>query len=377
MYYQAGNNFLSDIINLYSFPYVFPFRYFPLSAVLFVPFSLLPYGIAFILFTFITLFLNILICVVLYKLYMLIVINRTEKTEKRFFVFMSVYLMSFPVASNYVLGQINLFVSLLVLISLYTFIKYDSKNSHMLGGVLLGMSALIKPITVCMIPFLILAHYDLSKKKISLSFKKSVIRIIGFIIPLACNLIVFFLFPSLLEDFVSTNFTSKYAITANPSFSVTKLFTNFFLFYDINFDQLVIFLCVLIIIGLLAFIIYILKVPGKNTIVYGYLLGMIVMFLSYFDSWDHHLVVFTPILILIMINFPENSKTTKIYLKPGFFALSFLNLIGFGVWFLIYEYFPYNFVSTIFLFWILFGLGKHIVSENLKGDNINHENDEL
>ncbi len=192
VYYQAGNNFINDITNLYRYPYIFPFRYFPLSAVLFVPFSFLPYDTSYVLFTFINLFLNLLTCLLLYKLYKLIVDDCSEKNEKRLLTFICVYLMSFPVASNYVLGQINLYVSLMIFTSLYVFIKYDSTKSHLLGGMLLGMSAVIKPITVCMIPFLILIHYDLSNKRINLHFKKSVIRIFGFLIPLALNLIVFF-----------------------------------------------------------------------------------------------------------------------------------------------------------------------------------------
>lgn len=377
VYYQAGNNFINDITILYNFPYIFPFRYFPLSAVLFVPFSLLPYATSFVLFTTINFLLNILICTVIFKLGMLLKNDRPEKTEKRLITFISVYLMSFPVVSNYVLGQINLYVSLMILVSLYVFVQYDSPKSHTLGGVLLGMSALIKPITVCMIPFLILLHYDLPNKNFNLSLKKSFIRLTGFLMPLALNLVVFLTVPNLFEDFINTNFTGEYTITTNPSFSLTKLLTNFFLFYKIDFNQMVIFISVLIVTGVLAFLIHILKVPSKTAIVYGYLLGMIVMFLSYFDSWDHHIVVFTPLLILIMVDLPEDSNTTRNYLKPGFFALSFLNLIGFGVFFLVQEYFPFNFVSTIFLCWVLLGIGKYIVSENRKGEKVKHEIDEL
>ncbi len=146
--------------------------------------------------------------------------------------------------------------------------------------------------------------------------------------------------------------------------------TNFFLLYDMPFNQIVIFLSVLIIVGFFTLVIHILKVPSKNAIIYGYILGIIVMFLSYFDSWDHHIVVFTPLLLLIMVDLPENSKITKFYLKPGFFALCFLNLIGFGVWFLTQDYFPFNFVSTLFLCLILFGIGKQVISEYINNKNI-------
>jgi hypothetical protein len=44
---------------------------------------------------------------------------------------------------------------------------------------------------------------------------------------------------------------------------------------------------------------------------------------------------------------------------PGFFALNFLNLIFIGVWVLTSSFFPYNFVSTVFLLLILYGIGMY------------------
>ncbi|MFX1237421.1 MAG: glycosyltransferase family 87 protein [Promethearchaeota archaeon] len=373
VYYQAGNNFTSDILNLYTFPYLFPYRYLPLSALLFVPFAFLDYQISFVLFNVINLILNILICVMIYKLASLFLEEKDKSTEKRLVFLISIYLIGFPQLSTYVLGQINLYVSLLLLTSLYIYLKYNSMKMQLFGSILLGISIIIKPITICMIPFLILIHFDLKSKKFTVEWKKTIIRLVGSLIPLMLNLIVFYLYPSLWEGFLNTNLTSEYTITANPSFSITKLITNFLLLYDFPFEQIIVFLGVLLVIGGISILTLILKKPGRDLMVFGYLLGIIVMLLSYFDSWDHHIVVLTPLLIIMIMNFPENSKLTRKYLKPGFLVVSFLNLIGFGVWILTQAFFPYNFVSTVFLLLVLFGMVKHVVSENLSSEEIERE----
>ena len=98
--------------------------------------------------------------------------------------------------------------------------------------------------------------------------------------------------------------------------------------------------------------------------IYGFLLGITIMLLVYFDSWDHHLLILTPLLIVALFNLPKDSEITKKFIIPGFFALNFLNLIFIGVWVLTISYFPYNFVSTVFLLLILYGIGIYSLKSN-------------
>jgi len=84
------------------------------------------------------------------------------------------------------------------------------------------------------------------------------------------------------------------------------------------------------------------------------------MFLVYFDTWDHHILILTLMLIIVLFDLPRKSEITKLFLKPGLYILNFLNLVGFGIiGLLTISYFPYNFVSTIFILLILYGIGKY------------------
>ena len=67
VYYEVGEVVLRNINDLYKpiEPYRWPFRYFPLSALYFVPFYLMGFDFGFIIFNLINLLLNILICIFL------------------------------------------------------------------------------------------------------------------------------------------------------------------------------------------------------------------------------------------------------------------------------------------------------------------------
>ena len=69
IFYESGKIFLNDINNLYNQAYyLWDFRYFPLSALFFVPFSLIDFRLAFVLFNTLNLFLNFLIIMLLYRI---------------------------------------------------------------------------------------------------------------------------------------------------------------------------------------------------------------------------------------------------------------------------------------------------------------------
>jgi hypothetical protein len=361
IFYESGKVFLFDIENLYDQTYyLWDFRYFPLSALFFAPFSLLDFGSAFILFNLINYILNILIILVLYKIIILIRGKDHEKNDKRIILYLSIYLMGLPHVLNYIYGQINLFITFFILSSILIFICRKGYYWQFLASLILGISIIIKPTSFFMIPFLLVIRFERERSRINISLKESIIRIFGVLLPVFSNSIFFILLPKLWSGFLSTNFTGSNPTALNFSFSLSKLITNFCYFFNIPFNQLYILISFVFIFGGIGFIGFILRNKNNSSIIYGYTLGIILMLLSYFDSWDHHLLNLTPLLIIILFNLPRNSKIVD-YIKPSLFFFNFFDLAFLGMWFLTYPIFPYNFGATFFLIITFIGIIKYLV----------------
>lgn len=369
VYYDVGGVALKNINNLYTTPYNWPFRYLPIASLFFVPFNLMGFDLGFIVFNFLNLILNILICVVLYKIIIFIRAEDHEKEEKRVVLYISIYLMSLPNFFNYILGQINLYVTLLILLSLYIYLKYNGMKWELIASILLGISIIIKPITIFMIPFILIIHYDLISRKLKFDFTRSFIRLIGIVLPLSLNLIMFLILPNLLDGFIEANFTSSEPSQINHSFSITKLIINFLYFIGFAEDQVLLlqmplFFFIAIIFIFIGFTSFIIRRTTKHSVLYGYCFGISIMFLCYFDSWDHHLLNLTPLLIIIIFNLPRQSNLTKNFIKPSLFFLSFFDLAFMGLFFITEGFFPFNFGSTIFLIFIFYVLVKYSITKN-------------
>jgi hypothetical protein len=363
IYYNAGSIFYNDIENLYDqSQYLWDYRYLPLSAMFFVPFYLLGFVLGFIIFHILNLILNILICVVLYKICVLVKGKDHEPDDKRIILYISFYLLSAAQMFNYLLGQINQIITLFILTSLYIFLKYDNLKYHFLGGLILGTSILIKPTAIMMIPFLIVINQKLSKsRKIHINFLKSALRIIGAVLPASLNIILFLAYPKLWEGFVETNFTGSNPVTLNFSFSITKIVLNFCYVYNIPFYQLYVLIAVLIVLTLIGLLIFLLcKFNQNSSIIYGLTIGIIILLLGYYDSWNHHLLNLTPLLIIIIFDMPRDSRVSDKIIQKCFFFFNFFDLAFMWLWFITYMYcnFPYNFASTIFLILVLYGIIK-------------------
>ena len=370
IFYESGKIFLTDIENLYNQAnYLWDFRYFPLSAFFFIPFSFFDFGLAFILFNVLNFILNILISLMMYKIIKAIRGPDHETDDKRIILYISLYLMGVPHILNYIYGQINLFITFSILASLLIFLFYKKKKWQLLGSVILGISIIIKPTSFFLIPFLLVIHFDMSTKKLKIDFSTSVVRLVGVLIPVLLNFALFAVYPKLWSDFLSTNFTGSNPLALNFSFSLTKLVTNFCYFFNIPFSQLIILIVLVGLIGGLGFFSYILRRRNKNYILHGYTIGIIIMLLTYFDSWDHHLLNLTPLLIITIFNLPRRAKLID-YIKPSFFFFNFFDIIFVGVWFLTYPLFPYNFVGTFFLFVVLYSLMRYFLVKRLKTDEV-------
>ncbi len=370
VYYEVGEVVLRDINDLYTQPYKWPFRYLPISSLYFVPFYLMGFDLGFIVFNLINLMLNILISIFLFRIINLVRKKDHEQNDNRVILYICLYMISLPQIFNYILGQINLYVTLLILLSLFIYLKYSELKWHFIASIILGLSIVIKPITILMIPFLFVLKIDLRNKKVKLDVTKSIIRLIGIILPISLNFIMFVMFPRLLQGFLATNFTSSEPSQANHSFSITKLIINILYFIGIAEEQvlsiqLYLFFIILVIVALLGFLSFITRKINEHAIIYGYSFGILIMFLCYYDSWNHHLLNLTPLLIIILFNLSRKSEITKKFIKPSFFFLSFLDLAFMGLYFAVEDYFPFNFASTIFLLLVFYGLIKYL---NFKND---------
>jgi len=366
IFYNVGDIFLNDIENLYNQEfYLWDFRYFPLSALFFIPFSFLSFELSFVIFNAFNVILNIFISILLYKIILLIRNEDHEENDKKIVYYICIYLMGLPHILNYIYGQINLYVTFFILLSLYIFLKYQELKWQLVGSLIIGLSIIIKPTALFLIPFLILISFDRERRRLNLDFIKSIVRILGALIPVLLNFILFFIYVNLWKGFLDTNFIGNNPVALNFSFSITKLITNFFYFYNIPFNQFTVLISVVGIIGGLGFIIFIFRRFENNYIVFGYAFGILIMLLTYFDSWDHHLLNLTPILIIIIFNLSKSSKITN-SIKFSLYFFNFFDLAFVGIWYLIYPLFPYNFEATFFLLLTFYAICKYCLLKRRK-----------
>jgi len=368
VYYKSAGIFIEDIQELYNqsnYPYAY--RYFPLSAVFYIPFYLMGFELGFIFYVILNYFLCIIISILLYKIIMKIRGKDHEQGEKRVVLYLCLFFMGLPHLSNYILGQNNILVTFMIILSLYLFLKHDSIKMEFIASLLLGISIIIKPITITIIPFLLLIEFDRNSKRFKLDFIKSIIRIIGSLIPLALNLIYFILYPKLWDDFLQTNFTGTNPVDINFSFSLTKLIINGFHSFGAPYSQLMILFITLLLFGGSGFLFYVFRKKIKHPILFGYIYSVIITLIVYFDSWDHHLLTLTPLLIIMLFFLPRNSKITKNYIKLGFVFFSFLDIGFFALFLLIYPFFPFNFVPTIVLILIFYGISNYCLEDKRVG----------
>lgn len=378
VYYKVGKVFISDIKTLYDpSNYMWPFRYFPLSAIFFIPFSVLNFELAFLFFSVVNFCINLLICVILYKIFCIVSPDNGVKGKKKIIFYISLYLIALPHVYNYILGQINLLVSILLLLSLYLFLNHEKLRWDIVGGMIIGISINIKPITILIIPFLI--SFSLSKKDdLNLyAIKKSFTRIGGALFPIFLNGLVFLLIPELLIGFLEINFTGTETLIVNNSFSITKLIINALTMSGLESTllqelQFVIFLLILSVFLSFGFFVFLFRKLESNSILYGFMLGILTILLAYFDSWDHHLLIFIPLLTISIFSLEtenSNSKDEAFLLnteKKAVYFFIFLDLPLFGLIFLLRDFFPYNFIPPIFLLLLYGSMARYLLREEQK-----------
>ena len=368
VFYNAGKRLLFDIDNLYlKENEIFFFRYFPLSAIFYIPFSLLDFNTGFLSLMIFNLIMNIAICTFMYKIIELIK-NKDDIREENVARYFALFLGASPQVNNYILGQNNLIVIFLILWAVYLFIKRSTLTWDFFASILIGISIAIKPITLMAVPFLIVLNYSIKERKFNLNMKKSVVRLIGISIFLFPNIIFFVVNPKLWEGFLSNNFAGTNIIELRHSFSITKLIINMLVFFNLPVNQTLILLVLLCFFGSIGLVIVLLSNHAKKTLIYGLTLGIIIMLLVYFDSWDHHLLIIIPLLIILIFDLPENSEIKNKLIKPGLIYYVFLDLVFMGIWYVVKPWFPYNFLATLFLCLDFYGISKYLLKNTISNE---------
>ncbi|MFX1411102.1 MAG: glycosyltransferase 87 family protein [Promethearchaeota archaeon] len=374
-YYKAGRIIITDIPNLYDISqYLFPFRYFPLSAYIFTPFSILGLELGYFVFQIFSFILNIVIIYLIYKIIQIYprlnienelrydlrefrdVFNKSEN-ESVLYHF-AILLIMLPQFMNYFLGQINTLVSFFILYSVFCFLKNGNKNNFF-GGLMLGLGILIKPTLLLLIPFVIPLHYSKNSKKFVFHFKTSFIRLFGIIILLFVSSIYFFISPKLLEGFMDVNFTGKYATTIgtldiNASFSLTRNLITLFQLTEISISNFILFIIIIFLFLVPTFYYFILSTNQTNRLIDGYLIGITITLIVYFDSWPHHLIILTPFLIIFTLINKNFIFYNIIRFVHHFLAI--IVVISWGIFYITYEFFPFNLCGLILLILLYFTL---------------------
>ncbi|MFX0041461.1 MAG: glycosyltransferase 87 family protein [Candidatus Hodarchaeota archaeon] len=374
-YYNAGLLVIKDLPNLYNpSKYLFPFRYFPISAYIFTPFSILGFEVGYFVFQIFNFLLNIIIIYLIYKIIQLYSnlnkeLNLNYKLENFKDIFIkpennsilyqsAILIIMLPQFMNYFLGQINTIVSIFILTSVFYFLKEDDM-SNFIGGLMLGLGILIKPTLIILIPFILPIYYSKSTKKIDFQFKTTIIRLSGTLILLLISGIYFLASPSLLKGFIEVNFTGNYTtfvgdVDINASFSLTRNLITLFQLIEFNVSNFIIFFITILLFMIPILIYFVLSSNRTNRLIDGYLIGISVILITYYDSWPHYLVILTPFIVLFtLIN--KNFKYYEIIRFVHHF-LAILVVISWGIFYITYEFFPFNLCGLILLLVLYFTL---------------------
>ena len=382
-FYYAGLNVLENLPNLYnSLLSPFPFRYLPLSAYFFTPFSILGLKLGYFVFQIFNFFLNILIIYLMYKIiWMYRKLSNVSNFHYELNTFKdifkkpenesilhqnAVFLIMLPQFMNFFLGQINILVSIFILSSLFYFLKGGVRND-LFGGFLLGLGLLIRPTLIFILPFLIVLNYNKKNRKIFFNFKTTVMRLLGSMILILISGVFFLVYPQMLFDFIDVNLAGKYTYTIeggleiNPSFSLTRIVLIFLGLIKVDISGFLIFVIIALIILVPIYFFYIQNSNQPIKLINGYFAGILVILIVYFDSWPHHIVVLTPFLIFfILIN--KNFKYYNLF-KYLHYLIAVLMVIFWGIFYLTYEFFPFNAGGLILLILLYYCLVVYYVNQ--------------
>ena len=297
IFYQSAQAIITDPEQLYSLPaYKMPFRYLPFFSILFVPYTLIPFELGFVIHTFL---LGLIQTASFYLIYIIstrfykVKYNNKVKSDLLFICLMA------PLQVPMILmGQISHIFILLILIVIFLIEnikteKYEINYQHFLIGLILGFSISLKPYSILIIPLLIKLVITFEDKKIKIRFKILIKLLSGLIISHIINIIYFLVYPGLLPEFLEINSTTQ--LLNYPSSSITRLIS--FIFNSFSIEPIFMLILTILLYGLLFSIFLITPSNKTNYPAYVSMVILIIM-INFTDSW------FLNFLIVFMLIFP-------------------------------------------------------------------------
>ncbi len=382
-FYNAGLIIINDPPNLYnSSLYLFPFRYLPISAYFFTPFSLLGLKLGFFFYQIFNFVLNLLIIYLIYKIIQIFMnteknmninykLNRfkdifDEPDNESILHHSAIFLLMLPQFMNYFLGQINILVSCFILISLFYFLK-DSSRYDLLGGFFLGLGITFKPSLILLLPFIFLLNFNREANKLKFQFKRTIIRLFGSILPIILSGLFFIIYPEMIREFIEVNLTGDYTyhvggdLEINPSFSLTRIVLILLQLIRLDISSFVVFIIITLFFYVPLFILFIFSNNSQNKLINGYFAGITIMLLVYFDSWPHHIVALAPFLIFFVLLEKDFDRYT--FFKHVYYLNAFLIFVFWIIFYLTYEIFPINLGGLILIMLIFYTLAVYYVNQ--------------
>ncbi len=280
-YYYAAQEFFVNPTGIYSqlYPYVYEFRYFPAMLIyIFYPLTALPIIPAYVLFTVVSYFINLV------NVYLVVEILRkfTKNFNQKVIEIFAASMLVLPFwVDFYVQGQISCLLVFVLLLSLH----YYLKGREVLGSLLLGISLVLKPITFFQIIF-ILVSCLLAK-----DIKSVIKRGIFILIPIIPDALLFLTVDGLLDSFLYINF----GVFSPAMFSVSL--SNFFrsiLGLPSN-GVFIVCLATSVIVGIL--VLWKIKSPQER-ILFSFIFGIFGYFLTQIDIWTNQFPLVFPFLLL-------------------------------------------------------------------------------
>ena len=297
IFYQSAQTIVSNPEQLYSLPdYNMPFRYLPLFSLLFIPYTLIPYELAFVIHT---VLLGLVQTASFYLIYIIstqfykIKYDSKVKSDLLF-----VCLMAPLQVPMILMGQIShififLILTVIFLIENVRTKRYGIKYDYFVVGLILGLSISFKPFSILIVPLLTKLVIKFKDKKIKIQFNFLIQLVSGLIVSHLINAFYFFLYPSLFFEFLDINSTTQ--LLNYPSSSIIRIIS--FLFNSFSIEPIVMLILTIILYGLLFS--FFLMTPS-NKINYPAYFGMVILIImiNFTDSW------FLNFLIYFMLIFP-------------------------------------------------------------------------
>ncbi|NVM45902.1 MAG: DUF2029 domain-containing protein [Candidatus Lokiarchaeota archaeon] len=319
IFYQSVQTILANPEELYTLPdYKMPFRYFPLFSLLFLPYTLIPFEVGFIIHTFLLGIFQIasfyLIYVISTKFYN-IRYNTKLKKDLLFLVLMAP--VQVPMIMMGQISQIFIFLMLIVifLIENARLKKYSIKGEYLLIGIILGLGISIKPFAILIVPLLAKLFIQRDGKKIKLDHKILFKLLLGLIFSHLINFVYVLVYPNMLREFLEINTTAQ--ISNYPSSSITRIIS--ILFNSFSIEAIIMIILTFISYGFI-YVVYLITPYEKINYPLYFGMAFLLVIIIFTDSWFLNFLIWFSIVFPGLFQYEDeinliSSETLKKKLK--------------------------------------------------------------